>query len=126
MIVTTATIESLVVGLFEHFRVRAGGRLALEDLREQWSSTRLRRTDLDVGIRELVFTGSLRWIDTEDGPFIELTSAGYLAMLQRALIDESTVRKHWGRMREKWGWARRSAAPEPHTRRYTDALNTTP
>lgn len=123
MAVTTATVESMVLGLFERFRVRAGGRLSLDDLRAQWTTTHLRSTDLDVGLRELVFTGALHWIDTDEGLFLELSAEGDETLRQRAHIDGSTLRQLWGEIRLKWGRARGTEAPAAHTRRYTDALD---
>jgi hypothetical protein len=96
MVIDNALIESTVLRLFERFKVRhAGGRLSPEDLRAAWPTVRLRASDLELGLRELVYGGALRWIETEDGPLLELTELGAEQLKVPGGFSESALRGWW-------------------------------
>ncbi len=98
MKVTPETVESVLLDLFSHFRIRAGGRLDPADLEAQWPETHLRATDLDLGVRALVRRGALRWVAAEDddeGPKLELTPSGDRRRQQQMAVNRAAVRLWW-------------------------------
>ena len=121
MKVTPKTVESVLLGLFSQFRIRAGGRLDPADLEAQWPATHLRATDLDLGVRALVRCGALRWVDDEnddDGPKLELTPSGDRRRQQQLAVNRAAVRLWWEGLRQALPGGRSTA--ELPMRRHTD------
>lgn len=117
MTVTIETVESAVLSLFTQFRVYSGGLLDPADLRAQWPATRLRATDFDIGVRELVFTGAVRWVETDEGAKLQLTPYGDWQRRQQSALNRVVLRDGWNRLRNLFP-GRPSA--EPAMRRRTD------
>lgn len=122
MIVDTTLIESSVLQIFERFRIKAGGRIVPADLRKEWPASRLRMSDLDIGIRECVLGGALMWVETDDGPVLELTALGAEQISQGPALNEATLHRWWLDFRFRLSRSTLHGDPRraPLSRRYTD------
>ena len=120
MIVTSDTLETEVLAVFSQYRVRAGGRLDLADLRAAWPATRLRATDLDAALQSLVFSGALRWVGTDEGDRLELTPSGDWQRQQRPLLSRASVLGWWRQVHKRLKAEPAAVMLRPPMRRHGD------
>lgn len=121
MVIDNALIESTVLRLFERFKVRrAGGRVSPDDLKAAWPTVRLRASDLELGIRELVFGGALRWLETEEGPVLELTELGAEQLRGSNESSENMLRGWWTDFRFRVSRSQAGGPPPALDRRRQD------
>lgn len=75
--VSRDVMENSILQIFLDYRIPAGGRLMFSDLREAWTSSSLRQSDLVEGLKHLVFNGLLDLEDEAAGPMLVLSPTGH-------------------------------------------------
>lgn len=122
MNVQASTRRRALLDIYRSHRKPRGGRLSLRELERDWKDTGLRRTDLELALREMTQRRLLLLLRGHEGAVYELTYLGACAMERLLAGDPLVAARDWWTLRR----ARRRVRPQaeayagPRNRRADD------
>ena len=87
MNVTSEVISTALMQILRQRRIGQGMCIGLETIRQDWRSTGLRESDLQLGLRNLEDAGAINVCPFEPRAYVELTGSGAKRLLPEALPD---------------------------------------